>query len=68
MNGADGPAVDKTPDFAKSIPASLAIDENTLVAYEMNGQPLPAFRRCAGTRHRPGSTGAWVGSSLRSRR
>lgn len=43
MDGADGPVIDKTPDFIKSIPAWKAMDENTLVAYEMNGQPLPHF-------------------------
>ena len=41
FNGADGPALVATPDFVKSIPAWKAVDENTLVAYEMNGAPLP---------------------------
>src|SRR5207253_3206073 len=41
FNGTDGPALDKTPDFIKSIPVWKAIEETTLVAYEMNGQPLP---------------------------
>jgi DMSO/TMAO reductase YedYZ molybdopterin-dependent catalytic subunit len=43
MDGADGAVFDKTPDFVKSIPAWKAMDENALVAYEMNGQPLPHF-------------------------
>ena len=43
MDGADGPVIDATPDFVKSIPAWKAMEENTLVAYEMNGQPLPHF-------------------------
>jgi DMSO/TMAO reductase YedYZ molybdopterin-dependent catalytic subunit len=43
MDGADGPVIDTTPDFVKSIPAWKAMDENTLIAYEMNGQPLPHF-------------------------
>jgi DMSO/TMAO reductase YedYZ molybdopterin-dependent catalytic subunit len=43
LDGADGPVLDKTPDFVKSIPIWKALDENTLVAYEMNGQPLPHF-------------------------
>jgi DMSO/TMAO reductase YedYZ molybdopterin-dependent catalytic subunit len=43
MDGADGPVLDKTPDFVKSIPVWKAMDENTLIAYEMNGQPLPHF-------------------------
>jgi DMSO/TMAO reductase YedYZ molybdopterin-dependent catalytic subunit len=41
FNGADGPAFDKTPDFIKSIPVWRAVDESTLIAYEMNGAPLP---------------------------
>jgi sulfite dehydrogenase len=41
FNGADGPVVDKTPDFVKSVPIWKAIDENTLIAFEMNGEPLP---------------------------
>lgn len=43
FNGADGPPLDATPDFVKSIPIWKALDENTLIAYEMNGQPLPHF-------------------------
>src|SRR5262249_32058448 len=39
--GADGPIVDKTPDFVKSVPVWKAMDENTLIAFEMNGEPLP---------------------------
>jgi DMSO/TMAO reductase YedYZ molybdopterin-dependent catalytic subunit len=41
FNGADGPIVEETPDFVKSIPVWKALDENILVAYEMNGEPLP---------------------------
>ena len=41
MDGADGPVNDKTPDFVKSLPIGKAMDENTLLAYEMNGEPLP---------------------------
>ncbi|MBF9233491.1 molybdopterin-dependent oxidoreductase [Microvirga alba] len=43
FDGADGPALDKTPDFVKSIPVWKALDPDTLIAYEMNGQPLPHF-------------------------
>jgi DMSO/TMAO reductase YedYZ molybdopterin-dependent catalytic subunit len=43
LAGADGPVLDKTPAFVKSIPVWKALDENTLIAYEMNGQPLPYF-------------------------
>jgi DMSO/TMAO reductase YedYZ molybdopterin-dependent catalytic subunit len=41
FDGADGPVLDKTPDFVKSLPVWKALEENALVAYEMNGQPLP---------------------------
>jgi sulfite dehydrogenase (cytochrome) subunit A len=41
LNGADAAVIDKGPDYVKSIPIWKALDENTLVAYEMNGEPLP---------------------------
>src|SRR5262245_7719555 len=41
LDGADGPVVDKTPDFVKCIPLWKAMEETTIVAYEMNGQQLP---------------------------
>jgi hypothetical protein len=41
VNGADAPIVSSTPDFVKSIPIWKAVDENTLLAFEMNGAPLP---------------------------
>jgi sulfite dehydrogenase len=59
FNGADGPAVDKTPDFIKSIPTWKAIDESTIVAYEMNGQPLPHFNGYPARLIVPGWTGTY---------
>ncbi len=41
FNGGDHGPIAGTPGFVKSLPAWKAIDENTLVAYEMNGAPLP---------------------------
>ena len=41
LNGADTAILEKTPDFIKSIPLYKAMDENTIIAYEMNGAPLP---------------------------
>jgi hypothetical protein len=41
LDGADRGPLDATPDFVKSIPAWKAMDENVLVAWEMNGEPLP---------------------------
>src|SRR5712691_9328807 len=43
FDGADEPVSDKTPDFIKSIPAWKAVEDTTLIAYEMNGEPLPHF-------------------------
>ena len=40
FDGADQGA-GTTPDFVKSLPAWKALDENTLLAFEMNGEPLP---------------------------
>jgi DMSO/TMAO reductase YedYZ molybdopterin-dependent catalytic subunit len=59
FNGADGPAVDKTPDFIKSIPVWKAIDESTIIAYEMNGQPLPHFNGFPARMIVPGWTGTY---------
>ena len=43
VNGADEPVLDSTPDFVKSIPIDKALDDNTLIAYAMNGAPLPHY-------------------------
>lgn len=40
-DGADAGLIERTPDFVKSIPVWKALDENTLIAFEMNGEPLP---------------------------
>jgi DMSO/TMAO reductase YedYZ molybdopterin-dependent catalytic subunit len=61
FNGADGPTVDKTPDFIKSIPVWKAMEETTLIAYEMNGQPLPHFNGFPARIVVPGWTGTyWI--------
>ena len=59
FNGADGPAVDKTPDFIKSLPLWKATDESILVAYEMNGEPLPHFNGYPARLVVPGWTGTY---------
>jgi DMSO/TMAO reductase YedYZ molybdopterin-dependent catalytic subunit len=40
-NGADAPQL-TGPDFVKSLPLWKALDPETLLAFEMNGEPLPA--------------------------
>jgi DMSO/TMAO reductase YedYZ molybdopterin-dependent catalytic subunit len=59
FNGADGPTVAETPDFIKSIPVWKAVDESTIVAYEMNGQPLPHFNGFPARVIVPGWTGTY---------
>ena len=41
LAGADSGVLPTTPDFVKSLPLAKALDENTLIAFEMNGEPLP---------------------------
>lgn len=61
FNGADGPAVPATPDFIKSIPTWKAIEDTTIVAYEMNGQPLPHLNGAPARIIVPGWTGTyWI--------
>ena len=59
FDGADGPIVDRTPDFVKSIPVWKALEETTLIAYEMNGQPLPHFNGFPARLVVPGWTGTY---------
>jgi DMSO/TMAO reductase YedYZ molybdopterin-dependent catalytic subunit len=59
LEGADGPAVETTPDFAKSLPAWKALEDTTLVAYEMNGAPLPHFNGFPARVIVPGWTGTY---------
>jgi sulfite dehydrogenase len=40
FNGLDGPPLPSVPDFVKSLPMDKALEEDILVAYEMNGRPL----------------------------
>ncbi|HEX2890010.1 molybdopterin-dependent oxidoreductase [Vineibacter terrae] len=59
VDGADKGLLDKTPDFVKSIPLAKALDENTLIAYEMNGAPLPHFNGFPARLVIPGWTGTY---------
>jgi DMSO/TMAO reductase YedYZ molybdopterin-dependent catalytic subunit len=59
LSGADGPLLPATPDFAKSIPIDRALDENTLIAYEMNGAPLPHLNGFPARVIVPGWTGTY---------
>jgi DMSO/TMAO reductase YedYZ molybdopterin-dependent catalytic subunit len=66
FDGADHGALDKTPDFVKSIPIDVALDENTLIAYEMNGAPLPHWNGFPARVVVPGWTGTYWVKSLTS--
>ena len=59
FDGADGPVMPGTPDFQKSIPLWKALDENTLIAYEMNGEPLPHWNGFPARIVVPGWTGTY---------
>ena len=41
LQGADRPLVDKIPLFVRSIPVEKARHRDTILAYRMNGEPLP---------------------------
>jgi DMSO/TMAO reductase YedYZ molybdopterin-dependent catalytic subunit len=61
FDGADRGALDATPDFMKSIPTWKAMDENTLVAWEMNGEPVPHWNGAPARVVVPGWTATyWV--------
>ena len=61
FDGADRPVIEETPRFIKSIPVWKAMEDSTLIAYEMNGQPLPHFNGFPARIIVPGWTGTyWV--------
>jgi DMSO/TMAO reductase YedYZ molybdopterin-dependent catalytic subunit len=61
FDGADTPLLPATPDFIKSLPIDRALDENTLIAFEMNGRPLPHWNGAPARLVVPGWTGTyWV--------
>ncbi|HUK03524.1 MAG TPA: molybdopterin-dependent oxidoreductase [Burkholderiales bacterium] len=61
LDGADHPPLAKTPDFVKSIPVDVAMSEDVLIAFEMNGEPLPHWNGFPARLIVPGWTGTyWV--------
>ena len=48
-----------SPDFVKSMPVAAALDENTLVAFQMNGEPLPHWNGFPARLIVPGWTGTY---------
>jgi DMSO/TMAO reductase YedYZ molybdopterin-dependent catalytic subunit len=43
FDGADSAPLTDTPDFIKSLPLAKAMDDNTIIALRMNGEPLPHY-------------------------
>jgi DMSO/TMAO reductase YedYZ molybdopterin-dependent catalytic subunit len=61
LDGADRGLLPSTPDFVKSIPVDRALDENTLIAFEMNGRPLPHWNGAPARLVVPGWTATyWI--------
>jgi len=61
LDGADSQVLPATPDFVKSLPIDRALDENTLIAFEMNGRPLPHWNGAPARLVVPGWTATyWV--------
>ena len=58
FSGADRPVLPATPVFQKSLPLERALDENVLIAYEMNHAPLPRWNGAPARLIVPG----WMGT------
>jgi len=61
FDGADSAPLAKTPDFVKSLPVDVAMSDDVLIAFEMNGHPLPHWNGFPARLIVPGWTGTyWV--------
>ena len=59
-DGADAPTL-TGPDFVKSLPMWKALDPDTLIAFEMNGEPLPKLNGAPARLVAPGWTATyWI--------
>jgi len=68
MNGADHPPLEATPDFVKSLPLAVAMSDDVLIAFEMNGEPLPHWNGFPARLVVPGWTGTYWTKQLVSLR
>lgn len=61
LDGADQQLLPGTPDFVKSLPIERALAEHTVIAFEMNGRPLPHWNGAPARLVVPGWTATyWV--------
>ncbi len=61
FNGADSALLPTTPDFVKSLPIDRALDESTLIAFQMNGRALPHWNGAPARLVVPGWTATyWI--------
>lgn len=61
FDGADRGVFAAVPDFTKSLPVEKALDENTLIAFAMNDEPLPHWNGYPARLVVPGWTGTyWI--------
>lgn len=59
LNGADKP-IGKMPDFIRNLPMEKALQAETILAYEMNGEPLPQLHGFPLRSVAPGWEGAYA--------
>ncbi len=59
LDGADKP-IGKMPDFVRNLPIEKAMHADTILAYEMNGEPLPALHGFPVRAVAPGWEGAYA--------
>jgi len=61
FDGADTAPLAKTPDFVKSLPVDVAMSDDVMIAFDMNGQPLPHWNGFPARLIVPGWTGTyWI--------
>ena len=65
FSGADSAVLPATPAFAKSLPVDKALHEDTLIAFEMNGHPLPHWNGAPARLVVPGWTATYWMKHLR---
>jgi DMSO/TMAO reductase YedYZ molybdopterin-dependent catalytic subunit len=61
FDGHDSPVMPGGPDYQKSLPAAKALDKNTLIALEMNGERMPRLHGAPARLVVPGWTATyWI--------